>query len=183
MSLFSIYLIRDTKLSIDPFIVPGALLLVIAFYRTLGNPLSEDTSREFFVLVPESPFKKIMASLLGSIVVTAIDLSVPIILSGVLVGTSPLNVILWFVFLLSVSVFGTTVGTFINLSVPGDHAQTVKTMLQVIFIYFGMIPAAAFVVAGVLLGQVAAFLMIGAVCNLLLGMLFASLSPHFLMNR
>jgi len=87
------------------------------------------------------------------------------------------------VFLLSVSVFGTTVGTFINLSVPGDHAQTVKTMLQVIFIYFGMIPAAAFVVAGVLLGQVAAFLMIGAVCNLLLGMLFASLSPHFLMNR
>ena len=183
VSLFSIYLIRDTKLSIDPFIVPGALLLVIAFYRTLGNPLSEDTSREFFVLVPESPFKKIMASLLGSIVVTAIDLSVPIILSGVLVGTSPLNVILWFVFLLSVSVFGTTVGTFINLSVPGDHAQTVKTMLQVIFIYFGMIPAAAFVVAGVLLGQVAVFLMIGAVCNLLLGMLFASLSPHFLMNR
>nr|MCR5739141.1 putative ABC exporter domain-containing protein [Lachnospiraceae bacterium] len=176
-------LIRDTKLSIDPFIVPGALLLVIAFYRTLGNPLSEDTSREFFVLVPESSFKKIMASLLGSIVVTAIDLSVPIILSGVLVGTSPLNVIVWFVFLLSVSVFGTTVGTFINLSVPGDHAQTVKTMLQVIFIYFGMIPAAAFVVAGVLLGQVAAFLMIGAVCNLLLGMLFASLSPHFLMNR
>ncbi|MBO7355486.1 MAG: hypothetical protein J6U50_02535 [Lachnospiraceae bacterium] len=181
--LFSVYMLKDTSLKIDPFIVPGALLLVITFYRTLGNPLSEDTSREFFVLVPESPFKKIMASLLGSIAVTAIDLALPIILAGVLLGTSPLNVILWFVFLLSVSVFGTTVGTFINLSVPGEHAQTVKTMLQVLFIYFGMIPAAAFVVAGVLLGKVAICMIIGAFCNVLLGMLFASLSPHFLMNR
>ena len=182
-SFFSVYLIRDVKLSVDPFLVPGAVLLIITFYRTLGNPLQEDTSREFFVLVPESAIKKIMFSLLGSLAVTAIDTILPMLLAGLMLGTSPLVVLPWFVFVMSVSMFGTTVGTFINLSVPGDHAQTVKTMLQVIFIYFGTIPAAAFVVAGIFLGQIIIFLMIGSTFNIMLGMLFMSISPSFLMNR
>ena len=52
---------------LDPLLIPVAAIALFAFYRTMGNPLDEDTSREFFILIPDAPLKKIWASLLGAV--------------------------------------------------------------------------------------------------------------------
>ena len=56
-------------------IVPVALALgVVAFYRSLGNPLASDTKMEYFRAIPESPWKKIFFSLLGGSASCLLDL-------------------------------------------------------------------------------------------------------------
>ncbi len=182
-AFFSAYLVMDNNIGIDRFIVPGSVLLMITFYRTLGNPLQEDLSREFFVLVPDSELKKILYSLLGCFTVNAIDLVLPLALAAIMLKTSPLTMLCWFIFIMSVSVFGTSVGAFINISIPLESAQSIKAMVQIIFIYFGIIPAAVFVVVGIILKQMLLFVALGAVVNCALGFLFILMSPRFLTNR
>ncbi len=182
-AFFSAYLVMDNNIGIDRFIVPGSVLLMITFYRTLGNPLQEDLSREFFVLVPDSELKKILYSLLGCFTVNAIDLVLPLALAAIMLKTSPLTMLCWFIFIMSVSVFGTSVGAFINISIPLESAQSIKAMVQIIFIYFGIIPAAVFVVVGIILKQMLLFVALGAVANCALGFLFILMSPRFLTNR
>ncbi len=77
----------------DAFFIPAAVLGAMAFYRTLGDPIREDTSRDFFILIPEKHYTKIIYSLLGCLAVTAIDLTLPMVLSAVILGANPLSVI------------------------------------------------------------------------------------------
>ena len=169
--------------SLDPFLIPAAAIALFAFYRTMGNPLDEDTSREFFILIPDSPLKKIWASLLGSVTVCGIDILIPMIVAAIITKTAPFVVGGWIVFILSVSLFGTAVGAFVSISIPGDHAQTVKMMVQIMFVYFGAMPSMGFVIAGIILKNMAVMLLLGAVFDVIVGAFFTLITPHFLTNR
>ena len=168
---------------LDPFLIPAAAIALFAFYRTMGNPLDEDTSREFFILIPDSPLKKIWASLLGSVTVCGIDILIPMIVAAIITKTAPFVVGGWIVFILSVSLFGTAVGAFVSISIPGDHAQTVKMMVQIMFVYFGAMPSMGFVIAGIILKNMAVMLLLGAVFDVIVGAFFTLITPHFLTNR
>ncbi len=161
----------------DAFFIPAAVLGAMAFYRTLGDPIREDTSRDFFILIPEKHYTKIIYSLLGCLAVTAIDLTLPMVLSAVILGANPLSVIVWFVFILSISFFATVIGTLISLSLPKDQMQTISFIVQMMFFYFGLTPSAAAVIIGVLLGHVSIAVLIGAAINFVIGFLVSLLLP------
>ncbi len=161
----------------DAFFIPAAVLGAMAFYRTLGDPIREDTSRDFFILIPEKHYTKIIYSLLGCLAVTAIDLTLPMVLSAVILGANPVSVIVWFVFILSISFFATVIGTLISLSLPKDQLQTISFIVQMMFFYFGLTPSAAAVIIGVLLGHVSIAVLIGAAINFVTGFLVSLLLP------
>ena len=161
----------------DAFFIPAAVLGAMAFYRTLGDPIREDTSRDFFILIPEKHYTKIMYSLLGCLAVTAIDLALPMVVSAVILGASPVSVIVWFIFILSISFFATVIGTLISLSLPKDQMQTISFIVQMLFFYFGLTPSGAAVVIGVLFGHVSIAVLIGAAINFLIGFLVSLLLP------
>ncbi len=167
----------------DAFFIPAVILGVAAFYRTLGDPIREDTSRDFFFLVPEKHYSKILYSLLGSIAVTAIDLVLPMAVAAVILAANPLNVLVWFFFILSVSFFATVVGTLISLSLPRDQAPTLSMVVQMIFFYFGMSPAAAAVLIGIITGHVIPAIAIGAVINTGIGFALSPILPKLLGRR
>ena len=166
--------------SIDKFMIPACAMGIIAFYRTLGDPIREDTSREFFILIPDKPYSKIIWSLLGCLTVTAIDLAVPMVIAGIMLGTNPLVILMWFVFILSISFFATVVGTLIALAVPTEGAQTIKFVLQMLFLYFGLGPSACVVFAGVYFNMIVPALLIGTLMNAVTGFLVSLLLPVFL---
>ena len=165
---------------IDKFMVPACAMGIIAFYRTLGDPIREDTSREFFILIPDKPYSKIIWSLLGCLTVTAIDLAVPMVIAGIMLGTNPLVILMWFVFILSISFFATVVGTLIALAVPTEGAQTIKFVLQMLFLYFGLGPSAGVIIAGMFFNMLVPALLIGTVMNAVTGFLVSLLLPVFL---
>ncbi len=164
----------------DVFFIPAAVLGLMAFYRTLGDPIREDTSRGFFILIPEKGFSKIFYSLLGSLTVTAIDLLIPVIVSAIIVKANPLSAIVWFLFILSISFFATTVGTFISLSLPDEVAKLVGTIVQMIFFYFGLAPSAVAVILGIVFGKLLIAVVIGAAINFAIGLLVTLLLPVLL---
>jgi hypothetical protein len=97
-----------------------------------------------------------------------------------MLGTNPLIVLVWFLFILSISFFATNVGTLIALAVPTQGAETVKTILQIIFMYFGLGPAVIVVFVGFFIGQLALCLAIGTILNAIVGYLVSLLLPLFL---
>lgn len=167
----------------DAFFIPAAALGIMAFYRTLGDPIREDTTREFFMLIPAKPYAKIFYSLLGCLAVTAIDLLLPMTAAAVILGANPLSVLAWLAFILSVSFFATVVGTLISLSLPKDQAQTLAMVVQMIFLYFGITPSAAVVIIGILTGYLIPAILIGAVMNFGAGMLVSLILPKVLRRK
>ncbi len=162
-------------------VIPVVMVLAfLAFYRTLGNPLMEDTSKDFFRLIPESTGKKLFYSILGGTVTCFMDILPALVVTTVFFGANPLTVLAWSLFILSIDFYGTNVAAFIDLSVPVSAGKTIKQVVQIMFIYFGLLPAAAVMVVGFVFEQVALAAVGGAVLNCALGGLFLALTPLFL---
>jgi len=178
---FIVRYIPDAKISL--FFIPAGIIAAVTFYKNLGNSVEEDTSREFFVLIPESPFKKIWASILGCVAVCGIDISIPLIIAAIITGTNPLTVLTWFIYIISICVFTITVGAFINLSIPGNVAETIKASIQAMFVIMGIIPMISFIAVGLIFGIEAIMLLIGSVFNIGIGAIFTIFAPKFLENR
>lgn len=155
---------------------------LLTFYRTLGNPIYEDTATDFFVMIPESPLKKLLCSLAGSSVSSLIDMIPALIAVGILAKTPPILVLMYLLFALSIDFFGSAVGAFIAISVPVAAGGNIKQVVQIMFIYFGVLPAAGFIVAGYLVGNMALFVFLGSLFDFACSALFIALTPHFLIN-
>lgn len=165
-------------------VVPVALALAaLAFFRSLGNPLEEDTKTDFFRMIPESMWAKLLWSLLGGAAGCLLDALPALLIGALIVGANPLSSLVWLPFILSVDFYATTVGTFIDLSVPVNAGKTIKQMVQVMFIYFGLLPDVGAVAVGVATDHTFAGVLIAVGINLLLGLVFFFLAPLFLIPR
>ena len=173
------YLLRSMA-DMNPFFIIACILGVMVFYRTLGNPLEEDVTKSFFIMAPEKASSKLFYSLLAGLTITVMDIIVPVVGAAIFFKSNILSVLAWTLFIVSIDFFGTCVGTFINVSVPGEAGQGMKVVVQVMFLYFGLIFSAGAIVAGVLLDKLILFVAIGAVFNILIGFIFFGLIADFL---
>ena len=162
-------------------IVPVALALaVLVFYRSLGNPLAGDTKMDYFRAIPESPWKKVFFSLLGGGVSCLLDLLPGMLAAMLILRASPLSTLAWMLFIVSVDFYSTTIGVFIDLSVPVAAGKMVKQFAQVLFIYFGLLPDIAILAVGFVKEEAAMATAIAAAFNVVLGLIFSSVAPLFL---
>lgn len=165
-------------------ILPLALTLAgLAFFRALGNPLAQDTGMGYFVMIPEKHSAKLFWSLMGGTGNCLLDVLPPLVVGALIVGANPLLALPWVLFIATVDLYATCVGTFIDLSVPVKTGKTVKQLVQVLFVYFGLMPDIIILAVGILLGHTVLALIASAVCNTLLGTLFFGLSPLFLDSK
>ncbi|MBQ3256575.1 MAG: CPBP family intramembrane metalloprotease [Oscillospiraceae bacterium] len=155
-------------------------LSVFTFFRAMGNPLEQDTQMDFFLLIPESTWAKLFWSLMGGTVNCLLDLLPAVIIGALLLGENVLLALAWLPLMVSVDFFATTVGAFIGLSVPVSAGKMVKQMVQVMFVYFGLLPDIAIMAVGLVFDQVTPAAIGCAVLNLLLGLVFWGLTPLFL---
>ena len=162
-------------------LIPVVLTLAgFCFFRAMGNPLSQDTEMDHFLLIPESTWSKLFWSLMGGTANCLLDLLPAIVASTLLLGENLLAALAWVPLMVSVDFFATTVSTFINLSVPTSTGKTIKQLIQIMFIYFGLLPDVAIMAVGIVLDFMipAAFLCTGV--NIGLGLVFFFLCPLFL---
>ena len=153
---------------------------VMAFYRTLGNPLEADTKSQYFVLIPEPVGKKIFYSLLGSCVNCILDLIPGMVLACVLLKGSVLDMIGWILFIASIDAYATIVGTFISLSVPTSAGVNIKQLVQIMFVYFGLLPDIAVMAVGFVMKELLIAALIAVAVNLALFGIFFALTTNFI---
>ena len=127
-------------LEIDLFLPIPLVFMLICFFRSLGNPLQEDTRMGYFVLIPETSYVKLLWSLAGGLANCFLDILPAMAAAVIILRADPLAALGWLIAIVSVDAYATSVGTFINLSVPVKAGAPVKSMVQVLFFYIGLIP-------------------------------------------
>lgn len=156
------------------------VLGAMVFFRSLGNPLAEDTRMDFFRSIPESASAKVFYSLLGGGGNCLLDLVPGLFAAGILLFTNPLTVLGSLAFLVTIDFFSTIIGTFIDLSVPVDAGKMVKQLVQIFFLYFGLLPDVLCIVILTLKGHEALGLLAASFVNILLGIAFFVVTPRLL---
>ena len=162
-------------------LIPAVLALgALTFFRAMGNPLERDTQMDHFLLIPESTWRKLFWSLMGGTANCFLDLLPAMIAAALLSGEKVLPALAWLPLIVSVDFFATTVGAFIGLSVPVSAGKTLKQLVQILFIYFGLLPDIAIMAVGLVFERTVPAAIGCTVLNLLLGLVFFFLSPLFL---
>lgn len=162
-------------------LIPVMLTLgVLTFFRAMGNPLEQDTQMDHFLLIPESTWYKLFWSLLGGTANCFLDLLPAVIVAALLLGENVLIALAWIPLIVSVDFFATTVGAFIGLSVPVSAGKMIKQLVQILFIYFGLLPDIAIMAIGLVFEQTLLAAIGCVVVNILLGLVFFFLTPLFL---
>ena len=128
------------------------VLAVFSFFRSLGSSLREDTRMWYFHLIPEDPWTKLMASLAGDAANSLLDALPGLVIGLLLQGTPFFPGLVWIFPIVSVTAYATAVGTFIDMSVSINLANKLKALLQIAFLYFGLLPDIAAVGVLLLLG-------------------------------
>lgn len=170
------------RMALDVYsILPVALVLsACAFFRALGDPLPEDVENDYFRLVPEQTGTKLWYSLLGGAACCAMDVLPAMVVGGILMRGAPWQMLAWTAFAVSVDFFSSTVGTFITVSLPASMDKTVRQVIMIMFVYFGLVPNVGIMAVGIVLHHVTAAAVIAAGVNVGLGLIFFALSPLFL---
>ena len=135
---------------------------------------------DHFLLIPESTWHKLFWSLMGGTANSFLDLLPAVVVSALLLGENLLIALAWLPLIVSVDFFATTVGAFIGFSVPVSAGKMVKQLVQILFIYFGLLPDIAIMVVGLTFDQPVLAALGCTVVNVLLGLVFFFLSPLFL---
>ena len=161
---------------IEPVIIA---LGVMVFFRTLGNPLNRDVKSHYFLMIPETTWKKLFSSLFAGTVNCFLDLLPAILVSCIVLKTNPLVGLLWIIPVISIDFYATTIGAFLDLSIPSSIGKTFKQMMQLLFIYFGLLPDVAVVAIGYVLHHHMIGVLAMSVVNVYLGMVFFGLSTIF----
>ena len=162
-------------------LIPIVLTLgALTFFRAMGNPLEQDTQMDHFLLIPESTWHKLFWSLMGGTANCLLDLLPAVIVAALLLGENVLIALAWLPLIVSVDFFATTVGAFIGFSVPISAGKMVKQLVQIMFIYFGLLPDIAIMAVGLTFDRPVLAAIGCTVINILLGLVFFFLSPLFL---
>ncbi len=164
------------KLPFDRFTIIPLIMTVVAFYRSLGNPLDQDIKVDYFRMIPESSFRKLMFSLLGGSYNTLLDILPGFLLAALVLRPAVWMLPLWILFVLSIDAYSTTVATFIDLVVPKHSGKMVSQFIQIMFLYFGLGPVAAVIAVTLVMGVLPIGLIIASAANLGLAALFIFLA-------
>ncbi len=169
-------------LKTDLFLPVPLTLAAFAFYRTLGNPLMQDIQMDSFLLVPENLRAKMFWSLAAGSVNCLLDLLPGMAAAVLMLGADPLAALAWLAFIVTMDYYSTNVGVFIELSIPVSAPKAVKQVVQVLFLYFGLLPDAIVLITGGMMGHLAIAAALAALINLGVGLVFFLLSPGFLLR-
>ena len=164
------------------FIAIALVLTAMTFFRALGNPIEEDSERNFFLMIPESPWSKYAYSMLGGVTNCALDLLPAFIIGGIFLRADPIFLILSFLLSMSMYLYSACTGAFISLSIPVNLSQMIRGVIQIMFVYFGILPSAVPLIIGLITGHMTLFTLIAIAINLALSILFIIITPTMFVN-
>ena len=153
---------------------------LVVFIRAFGNPIGEDVSKSFFILIPQRPYAKIFYSSLGGTVNTLLDLIPGLIVGFLILKAHLIWIPILLIFFLCFDFYASSFGAFADLSLPESIPQKIKSGIQVILIYFSVIPCGVILLMGVILHRMAPFVFLASGAHFAIGLLFLAFSSMIL---
>ncbi|MBQ2757327.1 MAG: hypothetical protein IJF31_02475 [Clostridia bacterium] len=174
------FLLLAVKSSFFPAV--ALILAGFGFFRALGNPISADIAQEHFYMVPDTAHRKVLFSFLGGTLNALLDTLPAFLLAAILLRANPFSALLWLLLIISVGAFCDSMGLFIDLSLREGLTPIIKSLIQILFVYFGLAPTAVLIVLGFAFDLLLPFAGIAIALNLAITALSLTLSPLFILN-
>ncbi len=162
------------------FSIIGILLGAVLFFRSYGNPIAEDSSRNWLFLVPDNPYKKVFCAMMAGTYACALDIFPAVLAAAVIGKAAPFEVILWFVVLVTLDFMLSAVGLMLEALFPADGLNMFKSLLQIILRFVVLFLVVLALAAGWILGGIVLGLVFVLVLNAALGALGFFLYPTLL---
>jgi membrane protease YdiL (CAAX protease family) len=153
------------------------ILVLLVFWRSLGNSLGQDTRMGFYRLIPESPWRKLFFSLFGGTANSFLDLLPALIVISVLFRPSDSLLLTGIGLLLTTDLYATLVSTFLDASIPQSVDKSIHQLVQIVFIYFGIVPDLVILVIGFMKDHLAEALPVCVLVNLTIAVIFFAVTP------
>ena len=166
----------------ERFVIIALAFGAAVFFRSLGNPIAQDTQQANFSLIPEKSGSKAAYSLLGGTVNCFLDMLPGYLIAAVILRADLLFALVALIMILSIDLYSSTVGTFIDLSLATNLSKMVKSFIQILFIYFGLIPIAGILAYGMVMNQTVPFMAFAIVFCLAISCLMFAFIPGFIRN-
>ena len=166
----------------ERFVIIALAFGTAVFFRSLGNPIAQDTQQANFSLIPEKSGSKAAYSLLGGTVNCFLDMLPGYLIAAVILRADLLFALVALIMILSIDLYSSTVGTFIDLSLATNLSKMVKSFIQILFIYFGLIPIAGILAYGMVMNQTVPFMAVAIVFCLAISCLMFAFIPGFIRN-
>lgn len=181
-AVFAIWIVKKTDAAGGMYWVV-AVLGVLAYFRSLGNPLEAELKTSFFVTLPAGAYQKFGWTILSGSVSCLLDLLPAVIVSVILLGAPAiLPAVSGVLFILSLDFFSANAGALASLSLPTSISQGVKVIIQVCLVYLGLIPAAAVIIMGLMFDAVSLAMVGVALVDMVLGLIAFAVAPQFIKN-
>ena len=164
----------------DLFMPCTLMLGILCFYRSLSNPLGEDMNSDLFRLIPESTAAKLFWSLAGGIANCILDLVPALLVLAAVFRPEPLTVLAAALLIISVYAYALVVGAFMEVAIPINAGENIKQIIQIMFIYFGLLPDILVIAAGYVMDMLPLFCAAAFLLNLAVSAIFLMLSADFL---
>ena len=149
----SLFCVRIMEVS--GFLVPGCILFFVLFFRNMGNPIAQETARNWLFLVPENPYKKVFFGVLAGTSLCAMDLLPALVVSALLLHEKPGIMLLWYLTYLVADFMFSEVGLLLEALVPASAMDTVKSMIQILLRCIILVIVAVFLAIGYFFGGIA----------------------------
>ena len=160
--------------------VTGLILGGLSFFRALGSPLNTDLAQNIFFMSPDSHRSKLFYSLLGGSACLFLDLLPALLVSTLLLWVNPLYTLLLLLFAVSIDLYSSGVGVFLELVLPASLDKNIRAAFFVLFVYFGLLPVAAALLLGWLLVNAVLGFLLGTLSALLVGGVLLLFAPAIL---
>ena len=177
ISLLLIFIVKSSFFPVIPL-----ALGVLTFFRSLGNPITQDISQESFFMVPDTAHRKVFFSFAAGVLNSAMDLLPAFAVGALLLRANPLTALVFYLLVVSLGAYSDSIGMFIDLSLSTGLSQTIRSVVQIMFIYFGLAPAAVLIILGFAFDKLILFTLLTVLLNLGITAFSLALSPLFVEN-
>lgn len=164
----------------NSLLIAGLIMALIVFFRSYGNPLASECEINFIYLVPESPYKKVLSSIAGCSYESFMDLLPGIVVGTILIKDNPINALMWIIFLVSLDFIAASVSLFVEMFLPVSLNDMIKAMFQLMLKLPALLPCLLGIVIGGMLNNINLGIWIGALGNIVFGIIITLASAGFL---
>jgi len=124
-------LVTRLVIKTDNIMPLSLVMLYIIFFRSFGNPIGEEASKNYLFLVPESPFKKLFYTLIGGTLDSVLNILPTYFLGVIIIGGNIQTAILFFFVFISFDFLTSCTALIIDMILPTYIAPAIRSMMLI----------------------------------------------------
>lgn len=158
----------------------SAIMLLIVFIYSFGNPLTEESSRNYLFLVPENPFKKLFYCLLGGTFDSFLNILPGYFIAVLIIGGNISLSICWFALFISFDFLMSCTGLFIDMILPTYIAVVIRNTILIFLDIFELMIIGIIIAVVAYLSTIFEALIFAVILFVLVGLGMCFLSQNML---